>query len=203
MKPELVNHLRKVQATVAEVDRIVDLYKYPDDSRTVLVSGLLATIDQHHHGTLLLIKSGAVGSAYALARDIIRGTRLGLWINSCATNDQILRIHKEDESILSIPEMNEEIKAAYQSDPFFVELMDRWAAKLYRYSRETIVRFGQFSIDPKLGLAHTHEDEEVADVVTTVTLCIVLLASKFLATHKHEVESKQVEALATPYEKGS
>ena len=106
MKPELVNHLRKVQATVAEVDRIVDLYKYPDDSRTVLVSGLLATIDQHHHGTLLLIKSGAVGSAYALARDIIRGTRLGLLINSCATNDQILRIHKEDESILSIPEMN-------------------------------------------------------------------------------------------------
>ena len=201
MKPELVHHLQKVQATVAEVNRIVDLYKYPDDPRTLAVSGLLATMVQHHHGVLLLIKSGAVGSAYALAKDIIRGARSGLWINSCATNDQILSIQKEDDFVLSIPEMNKEIEAAYQGDPFFLELRDRWAAKLYRYSRDTIVRFGQASIDPKSGLAHAHEDEEMEDVATTATLCIVLLASKFLATHKHPVESKQVEALAKAYEK--
>ena len=203
MKPELVHHLHKAQATVAEVNRIVDLHKYPDDPRTVEVSGLLATMDQHHHSILQLIKSGAVGSAYALAKDIIRGARSGLWINSCATNDQVLRVHKEDDFILSIPEMNKEIEAAYQGDPFFVELRDRWAAKLYRYSRDTIARYGQFSIDPKSGLAHAHEDEEVEDVVTTATLCIVLLASKFLATHKHPVESKQVEALAKAYERNA
>lgn len=197
MKPELTDHLDKVRATVEEVERIVALHEYPDDPRTVLVRGLLATIDQHHRSVLLLIKSGIVGSAYALARVIIRSTRYGLWINSCATSDQILRIPQEDDVILSILEMNKEIEVAYQGDPFFVELRDHWAAKLHRYSSESIVLFGQFCIDPKSGLEH--QDEEVTDVVTMATLCIVLLASKFLATQKHAFECKQVEALATAY----
>ncbi|HEY1469970.1 MAG TPA: hypothetical protein VGF61_13080 [Candidatus Acidoferrum sp.] len=201
MKLELANYLDEVGATVAEVERILDLHEYPDDPRTVLVRGLLVTIDQHHRSVLLLIKSGVVGSAYALARVIIRSTRYGLWINSCATSDQILAIPQEDDLMLSIPEMNKEIEVAYQGDPFFVELRDRWAAKLHRYSSGSLVRFGQFSIDPKSGLEH--HDEDVRDVVTIMTLCIVLLASKFLATQKRTVESKQVEALATAYAKES
>ena len=67
-------------------------------------------------------QSGIVGSAYALAKDIIRGTRCGLWIESCATSDQILRFHEGDDLVLSIAEMNNEIEAAYQGDPLFGEL---------------------------------------------------------------------------------
>lgn len=201
MKLELADYLDKARATVAEVGHILDLHEYPDDPRTVLVRGLLATIGQHHRSVLLLIKSAVFDSAYALARVIIRSTRYGLWVNSCATSDQVLRIPQEDDLILSIPEMNKEIEVAYQGDPFFVELRDRWAAKLHRYSIETLVRLGQFRIDPKSGLEQ--QDEEVRDVVTIVTLCIVLLGSKFLATQKRAVEWKQVEALAMAYAKES
>ena len=81
--------------------------------------------------------------------------------------------------------MNKEIEVTYEGNPFFVELRYRWAAKLYRYLRETIAHVRQFYIDPKSGLKQ--EDDEVADLVTTATLCIVLLASKFLATQKHVV----------------
>jgi len=102
----------------------------------------------------MLINGGVVGAAYAMVRDIIRGTRLGLWINACATSYQILNIPQEDEFVVSIPEMNRDIEAAYQSDSFFVKLRDRWAAKLYRYSRETIIRVGHFHLDPKSGLEH-------------------------------------------------
>ena len=122
MKPKLADHLSKVRSTVAEVRHIVDLHKYPDDPRTVLVRGLIATLDQHHRGVLLLIDSGVVGSAYALVRDIIRRTRFGLWINSRATSAQIRSIYQGDEFLLSIPEMNKEIEAAYQGDPLFGEL---------------------------------------------------------------------------------
>lgn len=105
-------------------------------------------------GVLMLINGGVVGAAYAMVRDIIRGTRLGLWINACAISDQILNIPQEDEFVVSIPEMNRDIEAAYQGDSFFVKLRDRWAAKLYRYSRETIIRVGHFHLDPKSGLEH-------------------------------------------------
>ena len=68
MKLEAAHYLDKVGATVAEVERIIDLHEYPDDPRTVLVRGLLATIAQYHRGAVLLIKSGIDDSAYALAR---------------------------------------------------------------------------------------------------------------------------------------
>lgn len=197
MKPELSHHLGKAAATIQEVQRVVDFYQYPEDPRTVLVRGLLATVVQHHRSLLLLIRRGILHSAYALTGDVIRGTRFGLWLNACATSDQIRNIREEDYSALTISEVNKAIEAAYQDDPFFLELKCRWAAKLDRYSRETIVRIGQFCINPQFGLQQ--EDEEVRDVVTIATLCIVLLASKFLATQKHAVESKQVEVLEAAY----
>ena len=85
MKPELVEHLDKARDTVSEVERIVSSHRYPSDTRTVMVMGLLSTIIQHHRGMLLLIKSANVGSSYALTRDIVKGMRYGLWINRCAT----------------------------------------------------------------------------------------------------------------------
>lgn len=197
MKAELSHHLSEAGATVQELQRIVDCCPYPDDPRTVLVRGLLATVVQHHRSVLWLVRRGLLHSAYALARDIIRSTRYALWINACATSDQILGIGDQDYSALTIPEINKAIEAAYEHDPFFVELKCRWAAKLDRYSRETVVRIGQFCINPQSGLQQ--EDEEVGDGVTIATLCIVLLASKFLATQNHLVESRQVEALAAAY----
>ena len=197
MKVEAADYLDKAWATVAEVERIVDLHEYPNDPRTVLVRGLLATMAQYHRSARLLVQSGFVGPTYVLVRDIIRGTRYALWINCCATSDEILSIHEDDDFGLSSLEMTKEVEAAYQDDPFFLELRDRWGAKLNRYLRGRIVRFGQFCINPKSGL--DHKDEEVKEVVTIATLCIVLLASKFLARQKHAVECKEVEALATAY----
>jgi hypothetical protein len=197
MKPELTKHLDRVRNTVAEVDRIVSSHKYPDDKRTVLVMGLLATIIQHHWGILQLVKSGTVGSWYALARDAVRGMRYGLWINCCATEEQILRVEEGDEFPLSIPEMVREIESAYCADSFFQNLKDRWGPQLYKYSRSGIVQLGRFRIHSPSGLHF--DDEEILDVTTIVTLCVVLLAAKFLASQKQPDDCQQIEALAADY----
>ena len=197
MKPELAKHLDKVRDTVTEVDRIVSSHKYPGDARTVLVRGLLSTIIQHHRSLLQLIKFGTVASAYALTRDAVKGLRYGLWINSCATEEQILRIEEDDEFLLSLPQMIKEIEAAYSADPFFENLKNRWGSQLYKYSRSGIVQLGRWHIDSSAGLAF--DDGEIRDVTTTATLCIVLLAAKFLAGQKHSADSKQIETLAADF----
>ena len=131
MKLELARHLNKVRDTVTEVERIVSSHKYPSDRRTVMVMGLLSTIIQHHRSMLHLIKSaGTAGSSWALARDILKGTRYGLWINSCATDEQILQIEQADEFPFSIPEVIKEIEAAYRTDRFFEDLKNRWGTQL-------------------------------------------------------------------------
>ena len=194
MKAELVTHLDKVRNTVAEVQRIV-FSRYADDKRTVIVVGLLATIIQYHHDVLHLLKSGSVGSSYALVRDMVRGMREGLWINSCATEEQTLQFEKGDEFPVSISEMVREIEATY-NDSFFENLKDRWGNQLYKYSRSSWVQLGRWDID---ATSRLHCDDEIRDAATIAALCIVLLAAKFLASQKHPADCKQIEALAADY----
>jgi len=181
MKLELTKHLDKVRGTVTEVDRIVSSHRYPSDKRTVMVMGLLSTIIQHHRSMLQLIKSpGTAGSSWALARDMLKGTRYGLWINSCANEEQIHRIEEADEFPFSIPEMIKEIEAAYSTDPFFENL-----------------KLGRWGIEASSGL-HL-DDGEIREATTIATLCIVLLVGKFLASQKHSDDCEQIETLAAGY----
>lgn len=198
MKLELARHLDKVRDTVTEVDRIISLHKYPSDRRTVLVMGLLYTIIQHHQSMLHLIKSaGGHASSWPLVREILNGARYGLWINSCATEDQIARIEEEDEFPFSIPEVIKEIEVAYHTDPLFEDLKNRWGSQLHKYSRSNIFQLGRWKIDPSSGL-HI-DDGEIQEATTIATLCIVLLSGKFLARQKHAADCKQIETLAADY----
>ena len=117
MNLELTRHFDKARNTVTEVSRIVSSHKYSGDRRSIFVRGLLASMIQYHQSVLHLIKSAAVVSSYALTRDIVKDMRNGLWINSCATEEQILQLEKTDEFPLSIPEMTTEIEAAYSATP--------------------------------------------------------------------------------------
>ena len=198
MKLELIKHLEKVSDTINEVDRIVSSHKYPSDKRTVLVMGLLSTIVGHLRGMLLLIRyGGTAGSLGALARDVVKGTRYGLWINSCATEEQILGIEEDDEFPLSIQETTKQIDAAYDKDPFFENLKNDWATQLYKYSRLEIVKLGRWGIDTSSGLRVDYQ--EIREVTTIATLCVVLLAGKFIASQKHSDDCQRLETLAADY----
>ena len=198
MKLELTKHLDQVRDTVIEVDRIVSSHKYPGDRRTVMVMGLLSTIIQHHRSMLHLIKSeGTAGSSWALARDILKGMRYGLWINSCATEEQILQIEEADEFPFGIPEVIKEIEAAYCTDRFFEGLKNRWGTQLYKYSRSDIFQLGRWEIGASSGL-HL-DDGEIREATTIATLCIVLLAGKFLAGQGHSADCELIETLAADY----
>jgi hypothetical protein len=197
MNPELVQHLHKARDTVNQVDRIVSSRRYPSDTRTVMVMGLLSTIIQHHRGMLELIRSANFGSSYALTRDIVKGMRYGLWINRCATEEQILRVQKEDDFPFSIPDLIKEIQAAYNTDPFFESFKNTWGTQLYKYTRSDIVRVGRWHIDSSSGL--DHNDAEIRNVTTIATLCIVLLARAFLAGQGHSGDCGRIEILVADY----
>jgi hypothetical protein len=179
-----------------EVDRIVSSHTYPDDTRTVMVRGLLATMIQYHRSVLLVIQSGIVGPANSLTRNIINGLRFGLWVISCATQEQVHRI-EEDEEFQLTPEMIEDMHRAYSTDPFFHNLKGRWDAQISKYTRERIVELGRWHTGLSAGL--DFDEAKIRDVTTAATLCVVLLAAKFLEDQKHLADSKQVEALAADY----
>jgi hypothetical protein len=195
MDLELAKHLDKARDTASAVSRIVWSHKYPGDKRTLLVTGMLAAMIQYHQSVMHLTKSGAVASSYALTRAIVRDMRYGLWLISCASDAQISQLEKDNEFPLSIPEMTSGIETAYRADLFFQNLKDRWAARLNRYSISGVVQLGRWNGDASCGLHF--DEEEIRDVVTTATLCIVVLAAKFLASQKLSADSQQIEAFAS------
>ena len=89
MNTETGEHLNRVERAIQEAKRLLAEHGYPDTPRTVVVVGLIDQMIEHHEATLLLIRNGKIGSAFALERSIFEGAYRGLWINFCATDAEI------------------------------------------------------------------------------------------------------------------
>jgi len=76
------------------------------------------------------------------------------------------------------------------------DLKNRWGIQLYKYSRY-IFQLGRWEIDASSGL-HL-DDGEIREATTIATLCIVLLAGKFLAGQGHSADCERIETLAADY----
>jgi hypothetical protein len=57
----------------------------------------------------LLVMHEMVGSAFALGRPILEGMYRGLWLNVCATGEELKRFNEKDEIRLTLAEMAEAI----------------------------------------------------------------------------------------------
>ena len=197
MKPELVGNLAKARETITELDGILRRNKFADDLCTVLVTGLLTTIIQYHHSILLLINSADIRSAAALTRDVVDNMYVGLWINACATPDQISKIKTEDRFPVTFPQIFEQVDSQYKENARFSILKSR-CAPLYSYNRSGILKLGQWSLGSHVELG---DEQAITHGVSAVTMCILFLASEFLAKQNQPAESKVVQALADGYEK--
>lgn len=194
---KMEEHLKKVESAIAETNHIIAQHDYPDNSRTVIVIGLLATMIEHHKSMLLLIRNGRVGSAFALARSIVESTYRGMWINACATDQQIQVFEVDDKFPVKMPDMAKAIDEAYRAGGFFEDLRRRSWDKLCSYTHSGMLqlgrRFREHRVQPN------YADQEIYEATTTVTTCILLLAGKFLAYQDRRAECAAVEDLAKMY----
>jgi len=197
MTPETEAHLKRVEETVAEASRILALHTYPDDSRTVTVIGFLSTMVEHHKSMLLLVRNCKVGSAFALARSIVESAYRGMWIQACATPQQIKAFEEEDKFPVNMPDMAKAIDEAYRAYGFFENLRIRGWAALCSYAHSGMLQLGRRFTGSKV--MPNYRDGEIYEATMTVTTCILLLAGKFLAYQNHADECGEVEALAERY----
>jgi uncharacterized protein DUF6988 len=197
MRPETIQHLENVEGIMRQAKLILARHGYPDDSRTVIVIGTITQIIEHHEAMLLLIRNDKVGSAFALARGIVEGVYRGMWINFCATAAQIQEFERDDRLPVNMTEMAQEIDAKYQAQGFFEHLRAKTWAALCSYAHTGMLQLGRRFTGANAQPAYT--DEEIIEVTTTSTTCILLLVGKFLAVQNHVAESKEADALLLTY----
>lgn len=87
MTSQLDAELQSSEQTVLQVKRILNKDKTSDDERSTVVVGFIDQAIEHHAAILLLLRSGLVGSAFALTRSVTEILFRGVWLTTCATDD--------------------------------------------------------------------------------------------------------------------
>jgi hypothetical protein len=98
---------------------------------------------EHHEAMLLLIRSGKVGSAFALARSIFEGLYRGAWILMCATDAGLEHLEKEDKFPLNMPETAKALDTKADLGSFFVDLLNRGWRALNSYTHTGLLQLGR------------------------------------------------------------
>jgi|ERR1017187_515761 hypothetical protein len=197
MPKETLEHLNNVEKVIGEAKRLLSRHVYPDSLRTVILAGCVDQMIEHHEAMLCLMRNAKFGSAFALARSIVEGMYRGLWLNFCATDAQVEQFERKDELPLSMAELADAIDEKYSAEGFFADLKKRTWPALNSYTHTGMLQLGRRFTGHKA--EPSYKDGEISAVTTTVTTCILLLVSKFLAVQNQPEDSREIEALLGTY----
>ena len=112
---KLGEHLIRCEQAVQSAKPTIGKHEYPDDYRTSTVIGFISVLIEHQESALLLIMHDKVGSAFALGRPIVEGAYRGLWINGCATDEQIKKFNEDDRIDLTFGEIAAALDPAHNT----------------------------------------------------------------------------------------
>jgi hypothetical protein len=160
--------------------RVLSENEYRSNTRTVIVLGFMAQMVEHQEAIHLLIVRDMIGSAFALVRSVFEGACRGVWINCCASDDQIERFRVSDEISLTMAELTDAIDTACATQGFYKTAKQTLWNTLNSYTHTGMMQVSRRFSHHELKTSYDEDDIYiVASLVTTSTL---LLIANFLGT---------------------
>lgn len=193
MTNEVKEHLVRCENAVQTAKPILGRYSFPDDYRTVTVIGFISMVIEHQESALLLIMHDKVGSAFTLGRPIFEGTYRGLWINACATDEEIKKFNEKDKIDLEFGEIAAALDPAHNTGDFFQDLKSRAWKALNSYTHGGMLQLGRRFT--KHDVVNNYTDGDIYEMTTVATTCVVILISRFLARQGYATDAKAIDDL--------
>jgi hypothetical protein len=195
---KLREHLVKCEKAMESAKRILGKLHFPDDYHTTLVIGFISILVEHQEAFLLLVMRDMFGSAFALGRPIVEGMYRALWLNVCATDEELNRFIQKDEIRLTLAELAEAIDPAHNSGDLFQSLKKNAWKALNSYTHTGMLQIGRRFT--KHEVVNSYSETEIYEMATTLT-CVLMVISRFLAKQNHPNEAKEIDAfLVDTYE---
>lgn len=192
MSPTLDGELKWAEDIVLDVKRTLNKDKTSDDERSTVVVAFIDQAIEHHAAILLLMRSGLVGSAFALTRSITEILVRGVWLTVCATDEQVMKFVKQDKIDPTFAQMSEAIDKTCGVD-FFADLKIKTWSALNSYTHTGMLQVGRrFAGD---ALLPSYTDVEKIGVLRVITSCILMLVRPFLARQGHLNSAKEIDRL--------
>lgn len=178
MTSETAEHLKQVETAIEKLKEVLSGCRIAQELRNVILIGTIDQLIEHHASVLLLIRSDKVGSAFVLSRSIVEGMYRGLWLNFCATDDEVKAFEQKDK-LPTMDKLADAIDDHYRAEGFFEDLRKRAWPHLCSYAHTGMLQLGRrFTGDV---LAPNYSDGEIVEITTSITTCILTMTSKVLA----------------------
>jgi hypothetical protein len=184
--------VKLAEGVVDEVKRILSKLKFSDDEWSTTVIGFIAQGIEHHSAILSLLRSGLVGSGFALVRSLVEILVRGVWMTECATDAQVKKFREQDKLDLTLGEMSDAIDKASGIDSFHDLKTRSWDA-LNSYTHTGILQLGRRFTGDKL--ESSYKDGEQIEVLRMSTVSILLLVRFFLMRHRQKEAAVEVDKL--------
>jgi hypothetical protein len=197
MTNELTEHLERCEKAVQSAKPILAKHGFPDDYRTTTVIGFISMLIEHQESILLLVTQDKAGSAVALLRPIVEGVYRGLWINGCATDEELKKFNDQDEIDLSFGQIAATLDPAHNTGDFFQNFKKGAWKHLCSYTHGGMQQIGRRFV--KHQVANNYSDGEIYEVTTTATMFVLVLVSRFLAKQGHADSAKEIDALTETF----
>jgi hypothetical protein len=188
----LNTELKWAEETVVDVKRILNADQTSDDRRSTLVVGLIDQAIEHHAAILLLLRSGLVGSAFALTRAVTEILVRGVWLTACATDDEVTRFADKDKIDSTFGELSEAIDKTCGLEHFAEFKRQTWTT-LNSYAHTGMLQIGRRFTGYVLVPSYT--DGEKIEVLRAITACVLMLVRPFLARQGHLDSAKKIDKL--------
>jgi hypothetical protein len=212
MNPETSKHLDQIETAVRVARGVFAKFPHIDTLRNIIVIGLIDQMIEHHESMLMLIRAGKIGSAFALSRSIFESMFRGLWFALCATEDQLKYFEDNDElpfdtsgkrmNMTTIATAIDTATGADPTDPsdqFFKGLKDRGWKALCSYTHSGLLQLGRRFVGHSVQPGAGYSDEEIVEITTSSTTCVLILIDRFLASEADDEGSKSVMGLISTH----
>ena len=160
------------------IDSKLEGLSTPSDIRSLLSSCCMDIVFEHHRAIGLLVANGLVGSAFALVRVVFEAYIRGLWIDRCATEEQLGRFEKDRLNII----FGEMINAVEQTDGFDAQILSQakksWWSPMNSFTHSGFAAVSRRVVENEI--CAKYEDSEVCEALNFVD-AIATLALGYVA----------------------
>jgi hypothetical protein len=190
MTPEISAHLLQLEQVIQGAKLLFARHEYPRNYRNVVLVGFISQAIEHQEAVLLLVSRDLVGSAFALARPIIETMYRGLWIDKCATDEEVQRFIKQDKIDPTIATLAKAIDEKYETHGAFERLKTRsW--DLLNSLRHTGMHQVRRRFTAKEARP-SYTEAQIIQATTAATTCVLILIGQFFLTRNYREESIKI-----------
>jgi hypothetical protein len=120
-----------------------------------------------------------------------------LWINGCATDEEIKKFRTKDKINPEFGQIAVALDLAHNTGKFFQNFKTQAWKALNSYTHGGMLQLGRRF--KKHEVINSYRDGEIYVMTTVVTTCVLLLISRFLARQCHPTDAKAIDDLMTSF----